>query len=158
MSVITQPFCEEWCRGWGQTTGAVHWLIISDGFEWSSEWDPSKKNRHYIDIQTKHHELIKGFFSTFLNEATLSFKIVSFNCLNQLQMTHKDLVFFPRLKESGWEKNCCSILLWWSMCECLPLYERVCVIYCKLNLLYNSSHLYSMQHICMNQCISCCAL
>ncbi len=95
-------------------------------------------------------------FSLPLNEAALFFEIVSFNCLDQLQITQQEASLL-QLKEIGWEiKNgycCTTYILWWHMCSCPPLYECV---YCKLSPLYNSSHLYSIQHICMHQCISCC--
>lgn len=40
--VITQPFCEGQCGGWGQTAAAARWLIIADSSEWTPEWDPRK--------------------------------------------------------------------------------------------------------------------
>lgn len=154
-----QSFCEE-CRGLGRTTGAVHWQIISDGFEWSSERDPSLKNRHHIDIQTKHHELINGFFSTSLNEAALYFKIVSFNCLNQLQKTQQGPSPFSTIEGKWMSKIIAVAPRSDEVCVSVYVYMSVCYLLhtqCKLNLLYNSSHLCSRRHICMKQCISCCA-
>lgn len=127
MPVITQPFCEGQCSGWGQTTDAAHWLIIADGFEWSLEWDPSKKS--WLHSYSDHTPWTDQRLSLYLwmrqhSASRLSLSIVLINC-RLLQKESRLL----QLKEIGWEiKNdyCCAIyILWWHMCQCPPLYECV---------------------------------
>lgn len=147
LPVITQPFCEGTCSGWGQTADAAHWLIIADGFEWSSEWDPKKKILITFIFRPYTMNWSRAF-SLPLNEAAVCLEMVSLSCLDQLQMIQQGSTI-----EGNWMRKKILLLLLLFTSHFMMTYiwvstsVWVCVIYCKLSLLCNSYHLYGIQHM-----------
>lgn len=120
--LITQPFCEGRCSGWGQTADAAHRLIIADGFEWSLEWDPSKKSwLHSYSDRTPWTDQGLFLYPWMRQHSAwrLSLSIVLINC----RWLDTDL-FLWQLQEIGWEKHSVlsNIIL-----ALLTIYDDVCL-------------------------------